>query len=78
MVQSALITGGAKRIGQDIALYLAEKGWDIVLHYRNSLAGAEETREKIKESGSNCKLFYANLENLQEAVEMLKPSDKVY
>ena len=72
MVQSALITGGAKRIGQDMALSLSKKGWNIGLHYRNSLAEAEATRKRIEESGSRCKLFYADLENYQEAVDMIK------
>ena len=72
MVQSALITGGAKRIGQDMALSLAEMGWDIGLHYKNSLAEAEYTRKRIEESGTLCKLFYADLENSQDAVELIK------
>ena len=72
MVQSALITGGAKRIGQDLALSLAVKGWNIALHYRNSLAEAKSTSKKIEASGSRCKLFYGDLENSQEAVDMIK------
>jgi len=72
LVQSALITGGAKRIGQDMALSLAEMGWDIGLHYKNSLAEAEYTRKRIEESGTLCKLFYADLENSQDAVELIK------
>ena len=72
MVKSALITGGAKRIGKEMALSLAKKGWDIGLHYRNSLIEAESTRERIEESGSLCKLFCADLGNLQESVDMIK------
>ena len=72
MVQSALITGGAKRIGQEMALSLAKKGWDIGLHYRNSLNEAESTRKIIEESGSLCKLFCADLGNPQAAVDMIK------
>ena len=72
MVQSALITGGAKRIGQEMALSLAKKGWDIGLHYRNSLNEAESTRKRIEESGSLCKLFCADLGKPQAAVDMRK------
>ena len=72
MVQSALITGGAKRIGQKMALSLAKKGWDIGLHYRDSLNEAESTRKRIEESGSLCKLFCADLGNPQAAVDMIK------
>ena len=72
MAKSVLITGGAKRLGQEMALSLAEKGWAIALHYRNSLEEAESTREKIEKTGSDCKLFSADLENPKEAVEMMK------
>ena len=53
MTKSVLITGGAKRLGQEMALSLAEKGWAIALHYRNSLEEAESTREKIEEAGGS-------------------------
>ena len=33
---TALITGGAKRIGKEIALHLARSGYDLVIHYNNS------------------------------------------
>ena len=72
LVKSALITGGSKRIGKDLALTLAEKGWKIGLHYRNSLDEAESTRKEIEDLGSLCKLFYADLENCKEAVNMIK------
>ena len=53
MAKSVLITGGAKRLGQEMALSLAEKGWAIALHYRNSLEEAESTRKKIEDAGSD-------------------------
>lgn len=38
----ALITGAARRIGASIAQTLHRSGFNIVLHYRNSAASAEE------------------------------------
>lgn len=38
----ALVTGAAVRIGRAIALALADKGLDIVVHYRRSEAQARE------------------------------------
>ncbi len=29
----ALVTGAARRIGRVVALALAERGWDIAVHY---------------------------------------------
>ena len=49
--QSALITGGAKRIGRSIALLLAAAGADITITYRNSAAEAAETAKAIEHVG---------------------------
>lgn len=49
--KTALVTGGAKRIGREIALTLADMGADIVVHYRSSEAEAEELRELLLDRG---------------------------
>lgn len=41
--KSALVTGGAKRIGRSIALALARAGADVAITYRSSPAEAQET-----------------------------------
>ena len=45
--KNVLITGGAKRLGSLVALNLARKGWKILLHYNQSEAEANLTKEKI-------------------------------
>ena len=42
MTKSALITGGAKRIGLAIARELAQSGYDIAIHYHRSQQDAED------------------------------------
>jgi pteridine reductase len=37
----ALITGGARRIGAEIARQLHARGWRLLIHYRNSAEAAE-------------------------------------
>jgi 3-oxoacyl-[acyl-carrier protein] reductase/pteridine reductase len=49
--KSALITGGARRVGQGIALALARAGADVVITYRNSQAEAAETVRAIETLG---------------------------
>jgi 3-oxoacyl-[acyl-carrier protein] reductase/pteridine reductase len=49
--KSALVTGGAKRIGRAIALVLARAGADITITYRESASGAEQTVEQIQKLG---------------------------
>ena len=67
-----MITGGAKRLGHEMALSLAEKGWAIALHYRSSGKEAEETKRLAEKYGVRCQLFQADLENSKNAVDMLK------
>lgn len=47
----ALVTGGAKRLGREIALALAREGCDIVVHYRSSREEADATAEEIRSMG---------------------------
>jgi pteridine reductase len=47
----ALVTGGAKRVGRAIALALAERGAEVVLHYRGSEREAQEVLALLKRAG---------------------------
>ena len=78
MVKAALITGGAKRIGKSIALSLAEKGYDIALHYRSSKESAEKTRNEIKNKDVTCTLFEANLSCLDETQRLIPDVVKTF
>jgi 3-oxoacyl-[acyl-carrier protein] reductase/pteridine reductase len=49
--KSALVTGGARRVGRGIALALAEAGADVAITYRNSSAEAAETAREIESLG---------------------------
>lgn len=46
--RSALVTGGARRIGRAIALTLAAHGWDIAVHYGTSRGDAEALAAEIR------------------------------
>lgn len=49
--KSALVTGGARRIGRAIARQLADAGADVTITYRNSAADAQETVQEIEALG---------------------------
>src|SRR5215469_5405360 len=49
--QSALVTGGARRIGRAIALALAQAGADVTITYRDSADDAVETVDAIEQLG---------------------------
>jgi 3-oxoacyl-[acyl-carrier protein] reductase/pteridine reductase len=49
--KSALVTGGARRVGRGIALALAEAGADVAITFCNSRAEAAETVREIESLG---------------------------
>lgn len=49
--KTALVTGGARRIGRAIALTLAQAGADVAITYRNSKQQAEQTAGEIAATG---------------------------
>ena len=49
--KAVLVTGGARRIGREIALELASGGADVTITYRNSKDEAEQTLQLIKQLG---------------------------
>lgn len=68
----ALVTGGAKRVGREIALKLAEKGSNILLHFNTSKAEAEKTAEEIRALHVKCLLFQADLSDGKSISKMVK------
>jgi NAD(P)-dependent dehydrogenase (short-subunit alcohol dehydrogenase family) len=49
--KSALVTGGARRIGREIAIALARAGANVAITYRNSKMEARQTEEEIESLG---------------------------
>lgn len=48
-----LVTGAAKRIGREIALQFARRGWDVAVHYATSRDEALECVSQIESLGGN-------------------------
>jgi NAD(P)-dependent dehydrogenase (short-subunit alcohol dehydrogenase family) len=68
----ALVTGGAKRLGRAMALYLAGRGYDVAVHYASSEADAASVVNEIRAMGRQAVALQADL--LDEAqVETLMP-----
>ena len=53
---SVLVTGSSRGIGRSVALALADKGYDIVLHCRNGLELAEGVAEHITAGGGQARI----------------------
>jgi len=68
MSDVVLVTGGAKRIGREICLYLSSCGFDIVIHHSNSDVESVQLAEKIQKFGQKAfiiKSDFSNLVNLE-------------
>lgn len=69
---TALVTGGARRLGKAMALYLARRGHDIAVHYHASASDAEATAAEIRALGVRAEILHADLLDI-EATESLVP-----
>lgn len=68
--KSALVTGGATRIGREICLTLANAGASVAVHYRSSAHEARETVARIRASGGRAEAIQADLQT-EEACRTL-------
>lgn len=63
----ALVTGGARRVGRAIALALADRGSDVVVHYHSGATEAEETAAEIRARGVRAVLVQGDLSDIGAA-----------
>lgn len=71
MAKTALITGGAKRLGRAMALHLASKGTNVVIHYSSSIDVAEETAEAARVLGVKAAVVHADLLNVEDTKTLI-------
>ncbi|MBU2981908.1 SDR family oxidoreductase [Lentibacter algarum] len=69
-MSAALITGGAQRLGAEMARALAARGYDIAVHYNSSSKAAEALVQELKEQGVNAIALQADLLD-EEATQAL-------
>lgn len=69
---TALVTGGARRVGRGIALGLAAAGADLVLHYGRSAPEAEATAAEAEALGARVRLVSADLARPEAADEVIE------
>lgn len=60
-MMAALVTGAGSRLGQAMAIALAEAGHDVAIHYATSAGGAEETAAAIHDRGRRAVTLQADL-----------------
>jgi len=73
--KNLLITGGATRIGKEIALHFSKKGWNVAIHYFKSSFKAKNLKKIIEENSVKAALIKADLKNTKQ-VEKIIPLAK--
>lgn len=66
-----LVTGGAKRLGREIALYLARRGHDVAIHFSASAEEAEATAAEIRALGRKAVCLRADLLDEAQVVPLV-------
>jgi len=73
MVKTALITGAAKRIGKQLSLYLANRGYNIAIHYNSSKMDALNLQSELQKKYGEQKfeLFPCDLNDSQACSDLI-------
>lgn len=72
MSKTVLITGASKGIGATMAMRFAEKGYNVVMNYNNSVQSALLLQRSLSENGYSVMAFKANVKNRLEVDLMVK------
>ncbi len=58
---TALVTGAGKRLGREMAIYLAKRGHDVAIHYSASKDEAEMVAQEVRALGRSAVCLQADL-----------------
>ncbi len=67
---TAIITGGAVRIGKALACHLADRGWHLALHHNSS--DPTETLAHARKAGVTCRTYPGDLSNMEFAEGLIE------
>jgi NAD(P)-dependent dehydrogenase (short-subunit alcohol dehydrogenase family) len=74
----ALVTGSARRVGRAIALALAERGCDLLIHYNNSASEAKAAIEVAQAAGVRAASVQADLTCFNDIQKLYQFLDQTY
>lgn len=61
MSKTAIVTGGSRGLGKNMALKIAEKGIDVVITYQGNKEAAEEVVQEIQAKGQHAAAFQLDI-----------------
>ena len=71
-MNEVLITGSSRGIGRETALYLAARGYDIVLHCSKNPERLKDLETEIAKQGVKVRSLAFDISNLEESENVLK------
>ena len=74
--KTALITGGAHRVGKAITLALARAGADVVINYHSSAQAAEETAAEARALGVEALPIQADIADAEQVEAMVRLAEE--
>lgn len=69
--KTALVTGGAVRVGKAITLALAREGANVIINYNSSADAAEETRQEAEALGVKGLIVQADVGDYQQVKDLV-------
>lgn len=64
--KTALITGGSRGLGRNMALAIAKKGIDVAITYHANQAEAEKTAEEVRALGQKAYIFQLDTRDIRQ------------
>lgn len=68
----AIVTGGSRGIGEQIAVQLARRGADVAINYRSRESDAQAVAERIEAEGVRGLAIQADISKMEEARDLIK------
>ena len=78
MNNTVLVTGSSRGIGKAIALYLGEKGFDVVVHCRSRRDDADAVSDELKAMGRASRVLQFDLTDREQCAEQLMQDIEEY
>tara|TARA_R110002072_G_scaffold74374_4_gene176232 strand:- start:11925 stop:12689 length:765 start_codon:yes stop_codon:yes gene_type:complete len=75
---TALITGGAVRLGKVFCTTLASAGYKLAIHYNSSSEQAAATAKEFREMGVNCDIFQFDFSEKNNVSDLIKKVRKQF
>ena len=74
----AIVTGGGRGIGREIAHRLGREGADVAISYRSNDAAAEEAAEAVRATGVRCELYKGDVASPEDIQALFKGVNEAF